>query len=534
MFRFEHPLFLYALLLLPIMWLLHRCVAWQRKRKIARLGNPELLVPKGLESYRSKQDFAFYLALLCIVFALANPQWGTRSQLVRSQGLDVLIALDVSRSMLAEDMPPNRLERMRKFSEGLIRSLAGNRIGLIVFAGSAYLQTPLTADYRLLLLVLQGISPEMLSKQGTDLAAALALARRSFPETSLEAGRALVLISDGEDHESEPGEVFRGISGMKMPIFSLGAGTTAGATIPNPEKGPDAFWKDENGQPVLTRLESASLRQLSRQTRGSYYSLEDDADFIIARIRAEMSQLKLSTENQRVFTEYRSGFPFFLMMGTIFLLLEIFLGARKWGLATMMLFACMSLKSQPGHHEMRKGDRYYRRQEVREAEESYQMALQKKESPKTRYNLGVTVYAQGRYEEAARHFRHSLNKLSESSKRADAAFNMGNALFRKGDLAGSVEAYKQTLRLRSGDQAARHNLSVALRRQQEEKKASKPVQENQERIPKSQEKAPQLANGGLSPAEARVLLDILEEEEKKVHAKLRRGEKSITGTQKAW
>jgi Ca-activated chloride channel family protein len=182
MFRFEHPAFLFGLCLLPILGLIRYFFLRKKKKELLRLGNASLLL-SGMDMVNSlnKRKAAFFtLGIFFVLISLANPQMGTKSEVVKTNGFDVFLALDISKSMLAADMPPSRLDRLRRFSEELIRSLAGNRIGLIVFAGNAYLQTPLTTDYRALLLFLQTLSPDIVSNQGTNFSSAISVALRYF------------------------------------------------------------------------------------------------------------------------------------------------------------------------------------------------------------------------------------------------------------------------------------------------------------------------------------------------------------------
>ena len=198
MFRFEHPAFLFGLCILPLLGLIHFLVLQKKKKELARIGNASLLLNDNstINKLNKRKIVFFTLGIFFVLISLANPQMGTKSEVVKTNGFDVFLALDISKSMMAADMPTSRLDRLKRLSEELIRSLTGNRIGLIVFAGNAYLQTPLTTDYRALLLFLQTLSPDIVSNQGTNFSSAISLALRYFSYKNAN-GKALIILSDG-------------------------------------------------------------------------------------------------------------------------------------------------------------------------------------------------------------------------------------------------------------------------------------------------------------------------------------------------
>jgi Ca-activated chloride channel family protein len=549
MFRFEHPLFLFGLGLLPLLGLFHYFVSKKKKKALNRLGNASLLLPE-MEAYNrlNKKKVAFFsLALIFTFISLANPQMGTKSEIVKTNGFDVFLALDISRSMLVTDTPPSRLDRLKRMSEEFIRSLSGNRIGIIVFAGNAYLQTPLTTDYRGLLLFLQSLSPEMVSHQGTNFSSAISVALRYF-SFDKATGKALIILSDGENHEPGLEDAARQAAQKGISIFTIGIGTDAGAKIPDYSTGVNVFKTNENGEPIISKLEPENLQTIARITRGNYYTLDMDPSVTLKRILSDLNRLEKTSSETRVYAEYRSYYQLFLMVACFFLLLEFFQSFKKIRLTLLLTLFYVSLYSQNNHKELRTGDRYYRQKETVAAEEAYRKALEKNASPKAWYNLGNAVYNQGRFEESANNYQQSLNKMLPPDQKANAYYNLGNALYQKGNFKGSIDAYKQALRIKPGDPESQHNLTVALKKQQQQqnqqqqqkqqqqqnKQDQQQQQQQQQQQNKNQQEQPDKAQRKLSKEEAETLLNIMDEEEKKVQSKLRQAGKSTVQAKKDW
>jgi len=420
---------------------------------------------------------------------------GTKSEVVKTNGFDVFLALDISKSMMAADMPPSRLDRLKRLSEELIRSLTGNRIGLIVFAGNAYLQTPLTTDYRALLLFLQTLSPDIVSNQGTNFSSAISVALRYFSYKKAN-GKALIILSDGENHE--PG------------------------------------------------LEDAA-RTIARITRGNYYALSMDQSSTLNSLLSDLNRFEKTGLETRVYSEYRSFYQLFLAIACFFLLFEFLLSYRKMSITMVLALLSTSLFSQNDHKDLREGDRLYRQKETVAAEEAYRKALEKKATPKAWYNLGNAVYNQGRFEESANNYQQSIDKLNPSGQKANAYYNLGNALYQKGNFKGSIDAYKQALRIKPGDQETQHNLSVALKKQQQKEQQQQQQENKQKQDQQKQDQDQKNSNPNknqqeqgentqrkLSKEEAEALLNIMDEEEKKVQSKLRQAGKTNSQVKKDW
>lgn len=325
MFRFEHPEHLYALALLPVLSALFWLFLRWRNRALNRLADGHLLpqITEGLSRHRRSLKFwLFFVSMLFLVIAWANPQWGTKRKTVTQKGLDLFIALDISNSMLCEDIAPSRLERSKRFASNLVDKLAGNRIGLILFAGDAFLASPLTTDYGALQNELTTASPELAGVQGTDLAQALKLARLSFIPDA-ETNKAIILITDGEDHEGQAAEQLRLAAEEGMIAFAIGVGTKEGGLIPYNFNGRRDYLRDpSNGQPVRTRLKENLLRQMAKDGKGEYFHIRE-GEAILDALKDKLDQLEKREMEIRAFSEYASYYQYFLAIGLLLLMVEV-------------------------------------------------------------------------------------------------------------------------------------------------------------------------------------------------------------------
>jgi Ca-activated chloride channel family protein len=331
MFRFEHPDVFQWLLVLPILVLV---AIWARRmhlKKVARLGDRRMI--ENLIADFSKYKFYLHWFLLLIALALlviswANPQWGSRKEQVEARRADVLIALDISTSMLAEDVAPSRLIRAKRFAEQLIQSLRGERIGLILFAGNAYLQMPLTADYAAAQMFLQSANPNMASTQGTAIGDAITLASRIFQNQQEDSHEALIIISDGENHDEGAIAAASSAAEGGLLIYTVGIGTEQGAFIPLVIGGREDYKRDQKGNPVGTQYDPALLKDIARDGRGQYYDIQEGAA-IFASIKEEIRQIEKDTLEERSFTDFQSYFKYFLIFSLIILAVDAILTNRR-------------------------------------------------------------------------------------------------------------------------------------------------------------------------------------------------------------
>ncbi len=330
MFRFENIEYLYAFALIPVLVLFFLLMWYARRRAIRNFGDFELM--KRLMPHMSKYKHAIKFLILMVALSFmivgwANPQWGTKKEKVKRKSVDVFIALDISLSMLAEDISPNRLERAKKFSQNLINELKGERIGIIIFAGNAYLQMPLTTDYAAAELFVRSANTKQAPTQGTAISEAIDLAERSFEQDNKH-HKALIIITDGESHDQDALERAREANENGLLIFTVGVGTPGGANIPIVYAGQRGIKRDKSGNPVRSRLNETMLIDLAIEGDGAYYNLVE-GDKVVDVLQERISKVEKRELEQRSFNEYESYFQYFLAIGLFLMLLEFFVSYRK-------------------------------------------------------------------------------------------------------------------------------------------------------------------------------------------------------------
>lgn len=338
MFRFAHPQLLWLLLLLPAFLLLFWAARRDRRRRLARFGDPALL--RGLmpevSTGRTRLKFLLFLtAVACLVFAAARPQLGSKLREERAEGIELMLVVDISNSMLAEDFAPSRLERTKYAIEQLFGGLDQDRVGLVVFAGEARVLLPVTSDLRMARAFTRRIDPSLVAVQGTALGQALTQATMGFSSgTEENHSRAIVLITDGENHEDGALEAADRAAGQGIRIYTVGIGTPEGAPI---EIGGE-FIRDEKGDMVVSKLNEELLRQIAERTGGAYVRASDRSvglEEIVRQIN-DMERTELSTVQ---FEEYAEQFPWFVGIALLLVVTEFaLLGRRNPRLARLNIF----------------------------------------------------------------------------------------------------------------------------------------------------------------------------------------------------
>jgi len=330
MFRFEHPIFLWSFLLVPVLmgcFLFSRWLAKRAKREFATDNAMSRLLQewsKGRDLVRSILIFSG-IALLCM--SLSNPQWGVRREKVQAKAADIFIALDISNSMYAQDIAPSRLERAKKFATDLVEALRGERIGLILFAGSAYLQMPLTTDYAAAEVFIKSAHPGLAATQGTAIGEAIDLAMRAYTE---EDGhhKALILITDGENHEDGAIEAMSRAHDKGLIPFIVADGTEEGAFIPMTIQGREDFKRDEHGELVRTKVNTEFMKELAETGKGTMYTIFDP-DFVIKDITEKIDAFDKREMEQQAFKDFNSYYQYFLLGGLVCLVLSFMLPERR-------------------------------------------------------------------------------------------------------------------------------------------------------------------------------------------------------------
>ncbi len=330
LFRFANPEYLYLLLLLPVMAAIFIFNQVRRRKSLKKLGEAALigrLIPE-ISRIRPVIKFVFMLiGISAVIIMLARPQFGSRLEEVKKQGVEVIIALDVSNSMLAEDIQPNRLTRAKQAISKLVDNLENDKIGLIVFAGDAYTQIPITTDYISAKMFLSTINPEMVPKQGTAIGAAIKLAERSFTPGEGKS-KAIIIITDGENHEDDPVSEAEAASKAGIIIHTIGIGSNEGVPVPVTTGGRRDYLKDAEGSTVITKLDEDILKKIAVSAGGNYIRASSSS-IGLDEIFSDIRKMKKDDLESTMYTEYNDQFQVFAALALFFMILEIIIMDRK-------------------------------------------------------------------------------------------------------------------------------------------------------------------------------------------------------------
>lgn len=328
MFRFEEPTYLYLLLILPLLVVLYLYSNYRRKKAIKKFGDPELMAILMPEVSKYRPDIKFWLLFAAIsLFAilLARPQFGSRLETVKRQGIEVIIALDISNSMLAEDVQPSRLQKAKRLVAQLVDKMENDKVGMIVFAGDAFTQLPITSDYISAKMFLETIDPSLITKQGTAIGAAIGLGTRSFtPQEGV--GRTIILITDGENHEDGALEAAKAATEKGIQINVLGVGMPEGAPIPI--SGSNDYRRDRDGNVVVTKLNEQMCQEIAQAGQGIYVRV-DNTNAAQKAITQEVNKLAKADVETQVYTEFNEQFQAVAWIILLLLLIEMLILERK-------------------------------------------------------------------------------------------------------------------------------------------------------------------------------------------------------------
>jgi Ca-activated chloride channel family protein len=330
LFRFANPDFLYLLLLLPVIVLLYIINEIRKRRALKRLGSIELVNTLIPEMSKSRPLIKFILqssAFIAAIIMLARPQFGSKIEDVKKQGVEVIIALDVSNSMLAEDIQPDRLTRAKQAISRLVDDLDNDKIGLVVFAGDAYTQIPVTTDYISAKMFLSTIGPDMVPKQGTAIGAAINLGIRSFSPGEGKS-KALIIITDGENHEDDPVSGAEEAAKAGIVIHTIGIGSTEGVPVKVSINGRKDFLKDAEGNTVITKLDEEILKKVAMAGNGAYVRASN-SNIGLDEIFSEIRKMKDQELESTMYTEYNDQFQIFAALALLFLLVDFIIMERK-------------------------------------------------------------------------------------------------------------------------------------------------------------------------------------------------------------
>ncbi len=465
---------------------------------------------------RWRPEVKFWLltaALAMMIVCLARPQYGTKIDTRKRKGIEAIIALDVSNSMLAEDVKPSRLDKSKMLISNLVDNMTDDKVGLIVYAGDAYTQLPITSDYVSAKMFLDNISPSMISVQGTDIARAIELATHSFTQQQ-GVGRAIFVITDGEDNEGGAVEAAKAAQKKGMNVYVLGVGSTEGAPIPLP--GTSGYITDNAGNTVVSKLNEDMCREIASAGAGAYIYVDNSSSAQSALQKHVDRLAKVEIESQ-LYSEFDEHFRDFAWMALVLLILEIFLLARqnhvlgRWNLfkvVPLLVFVMMpsavhaqrsqgSQTTPPAAHKstgrglrafapdlgrylfshgkslfsvdhndryyIRHGNRLYRDSVYAKAQVDYQKATEKDNTNAVaHYNLGNAYLYQGQPKDAMQSYETAARLQKDKPRGAQVYHNMGVIFQSQKQFAEAVECYKNALRRNPKDDETRYNLALCL------------------------------------------------------------------------
>ena len=504
MIHFAQAQYLLLILLIPLFFVFYALFRRGRNRKIAKFGNPELMARLMPERSRFKgwvRVSFFAVAWFFFAVGLARPQIGAKLKENNRKGAEIMIALDVSNSMLAQDYYPNRLERAKLAISRLVDKLQGDRIGLIVFAGQSFVQLPITTDYVSAKIFLNSIGTESVPVQGTALGEAINTAIKSFSSEAQmqENNKAIILITDGENHEDDAVAAARMAAEVGIKVFCIGVGSPEGKPIPYGPNGD--LMKDKDGNIVVTKLNEKILEEVAIAGGGAYVRA-GNAEFGLNPIIDELKQLQQQQFKSVVFEDFEEQYMYFFGIALVFLLLEFFVGNRRVGknmfmVGLLLMLTAGSAFAQTDRKEVRKGNRLFKDENYKEAEVEYRKALIKDSlSIAGNYNLANTLMLQ---DDAANaeliyakvgdtiskmpqqvDWKKGSVKVAKNDVAPDYYHNLGNSLLAQKRYAEAVDAYKNALRRNPSDAQTRENYIYAKKKMEDQQNQDQQQQQNQD------------------------------------------------------
>lgn len=493
---FAQPSALALFLVLPALWLLVRHARQERDAALRRFGDPALLgTASRLPGPGSRLRAALrWTALVAAVVALARPQIGREPKALARTGRDLIVALDLSRSMKVADVGGTRLRAAKRLAWQLAAARRGDRLGLVIFGGAGFLALPPTSDLGTFQLFLDAASPEDIGDPSSDVAAGLRVAERALRREGTATGsRAVLLLSDGERTEGPIAPALEVLTKAQLPVFAVGVGTADGGLIPNDSGAAEGPWHLDNiGRQIISRLNEGGLDSIATITGGAYARYDDPA--ALERLSKSLATLEARVLASEPATEPTERYQWPLAVAVLCLLLDLALGMgrplpaapppppptaprtrRAGALATIAAVAVTLglplLQCSPAQRQLARGQQLYDEGKYLEAYEAYQSVLRQQGGPDVRFNAGNSLYRLKQYNEAAKTFRDALGSASPKL-RAEAYYNMGNAFVRadedanalSGYLERALDAYEESLRLNPDDKDAKWNLEIALLR----------------------------------------------------------------------
>ena len=566
MFRFEDSIYLWLLVLIPILALI-RFVSYRNQRKrLRKFGDLELLKQLMPDVSRFRPLVKFWLllgALALLIVMLARPQLGTKISHEKRVGIETIIAMDISNSMLAEDVVPSRLDRSKMMVENLVDHFTNDKIGLIVFAGDAFVQLPITSDYVSAKMFLSSISPSMMASQGTDIARAIEMATHSFTQEE-GIGKAIIVITDGEDHEGGALEAAKAAKDAGMRVYVLGVGSVNGAPIPI--SGTGDYMKDNTGNTVMSALNEDMCKQVAQAGGGAYIHVENNSA-AQQQLDNELDKLAKKETTTSFYSEFDEQFQAVGILVLLSLIIEICIldrrnplmkrlslfGKRK-AVAVVLVLAAMSASAQTDRQYIRQGNKLFRSGDYPNAEVSYRKAIEKNpKNPQAVFNLGNALMAQKKDSAAVMQYESATKLETNPLRKAKAYHNVGVICQSHKMYGEAIEAYKSALRLNPNDDETRYNLVLCKHQQKKQqqnqqnqnqqgndnqKKDDKKDQQNKDQQQDKQDdkKQQEQPKPQMSKDNAEQLLNAAIQNEKQTQDKLKKAQQQPQrrSTQKNW
>ena len=589
MFRFAHPTYLYLLLLIPVLVAIYIVIRWRMNKQLRKFGDVALMAHLMPDVSRLRVHFKFALmmtALALVIFIMARPQYGTRSEEVKRSGIEVMIACDVSYSMLCEDVNPSRLDKSKMMVSKLIEQFDRDKVGLVAFAGSAITLLPMTADYVSAKMFLDQLTPETATIQGTNMAEAIQRSIISFSEKK-NVGKALILITDAEDHEDGAIEMAKEAKKAGVQIFVLSVGTDRGGPIP---MGDGSYKKDLSGNVVTTKLNERVGKEIAKAGNGLYIHV-DQSNQAQSILDAEISKMQKEDISMSMYSEYDEQFVAVAILLLLVLIAECVVMERKSpflrrlslftrtpkSASIIVLLLCFTFVNNTvsaqinSRDYIRRGNRSFRAEQYDKAETDYLKSLEVQPSFEAFYNIGLSYLLQGKDSTAvARMLEADSLGTDNQLKRAMNYHNLGNVWYAQGSyllksnqdatsaFQNAVNLYKSSLRCNPNDDQTRYNLAKAqyqLKKSQQQQQQNQNQDQNQqkkeEEKKKDEQKKPdeqpeqqneqqqkpqpqQEQKSNMSEQAAEQLLNSAQQDEKDVQRKIKQQNATRRSLEKDW